>query len=107
MSLLALTDTNFTEICARTSVLIVDCHATWCAPCRSLKPVLEKLAKEFSATVTIATLDVAAEPVTANAFNVRSVPTLLAFKRGTLQETRTTQLTAAALQHWLRELTAQ
>lgn len=104
MSLSAITDANFAELSAKSLLLIVDCHAQWCAPCRTLKPIMEQLGEALKGTATVAMLDVEAAPVTANAHNVRAVPTLLAFKKGKLVGTKNAQLTRAGIEQWVASL---
>ncbi len=56
---------------------IVDFYATWCGPCKALSPVLENLAEEYDGKVYIYKVDVDKERELAQAFGIRSIPTLL------------------------------
>jgi len=62
--------------------VLVDFWAGWCAPCRSLAPVLEQIAESFSGRLLIAKVDTDAEPELAARFGVRSLPTLVLFADG-------------------------
>ncbi|MGH2673298.1 MAG: thioredoxin [Actinomycetota bacterium] len=62
--------------------VVVDLWATWCAPCRTLGPILEKAAEERGGEFLLAKLDVDANPYTAGQFGVQSIPTVVAFKDG-------------------------
>ena len=59
-----------------------DFWATWCGPCKMIAPVLEELATEKAGELTVAKLDVDANPGTARDFQVVSIPTLILFKNG-------------------------
>ncbi len=77
------TDQNFeTTVGASQQPVLVDFWATWCAPCKMLKPVVEELATEYKGRVTLAELDVDANPNTASKFGVLSIPTLILFRGG-------------------------
>lgn len=56
---------------------IVDFYASWCGPCKTLAPVLDDVASEYDDRIDVYKIDVDKEPELANAFKVRSVPTLL------------------------------
>lgn len=60
-----------------TKPAIVDFYATWCGPCKALGPVLEELAGEYGDRLVIYKVDVDQERELAEAFGIRSVPTLL------------------------------
>ncbi len=78
-----LTDQSFeTTVTAADKPVLVDFWATWCAPCKMLKPVLEELATEYEGRVTMAELDVDANPTTASKFGVLSIPTMILFRQG-------------------------
>jgi putative thioredoxin len=62
--------------------VVVDLWAEWCGPCKSLGPILEKVAGERGGQFLLAKLDVDTNPSTAQAFGVQSIPTVVAFKDG-------------------------
>ena len=78
-----ITDANFQEMIAKYPLLIVDCWAEWCGPCRMIAPVIEELAKEYTGKVTFGKLDVDHNDV-AGKFRVSAIPTLLVLKDGEL-----------------------
>ena len=61
---------------------MVDFTAAWCAPCRILAPILEGIASDFAPELSVVALDVDENPATAARFGVRSMPTLLFFRKG-------------------------
>ena len=62
--------------------VLIDFWATWCEPCKTLGPVLEKLAGEYNGAFQLAKVDVDKEPQLAAAFQIRSVPTVILLKGG-------------------------
>jgi thioredoxin len=56
---------------------IVDFYATWCGPCKMIAPILEELAKEYNGQIYIYKVDTGEEQDLANAFGIRSIPSLL------------------------------
>ncbi len=82
-----LTDANFDSMVASADTALVDCWAPWCGPCRMIGPVIEDLAKEFAGKALIGKLNVDENPMIAQRYQVRSIPTLLFFKNGNLSDT--------------------
>jgi thioredoxin 1 len=79
----AVTDDSFADdVLSSSTPVLVDFWATWCGPCRMVAPVLEEIAGEKVGQLTIAKLDVDANPATARDFQVVSIPTLILFKDG-------------------------
>ena len=64
--------------------VLVDFWATWCGPCKTLGPILEKLASEYGGAFRLAKIDVDKEQQLAAAFQIRSVPTVMLVKGGQL-----------------------
>jgi thioredoxin len=62
--------------------VVVDLWASWCGPCKTLGPMLERVAEQRGGQFLLAKLDVDANPYTASQFGVQSIPTVIAFKDG-------------------------
>jgi thioredoxin 1 len=77
------TDKTFAEeVLQSTTPVLVDFWADWCGPCHVIAPIVEALAREYDGQLTVMKLDVDANPRTASAYRVQSIPTLLVFKDG-------------------------
>jgi len=83
MALPDITDATYQEETSMGMVLI-DCWAEWCGPCRMVAPVLEDLSKELTGKVSIKKLNVDDNQKTAQALGIQSIPTLLLYKDGKL-----------------------
>ncbi len=82
----AITETFETEVLQKSlqTPVLVDFWAPWCEPCKTLGPLLEKLAAEYNGAFQLAKVDVDKEQQIAAAFQIRSVPTVFLVKGGQL-----------------------
>lgn len=75
------TDSNFQEeVLKSDKPVLVDFWATWCGPCKMVKPVVEKLAGEYDGKVKVVEVDVDQNPQLSGQFGIMSIPTLMFFK---------------------------
>ena len=87
-----LTDQNFqTTVLESPQPVLVACWAEWCGPWHLLAPEIAALAEAFRGQVTVATLDVEAQPLTPERYGIETIPALLFFKNGQVVD----QLTGA------------
>ncbi len=83
MPTIKVTDASFErDVLASEIPVLVDFWATWCGPCKAVAPVLEELADEYAGKLTIAKLDVDANPAISGALRIQSIPTMILFDRG-------------------------
>ncbi|OXM51524.1 thioredoxin [Amycolatopsis alba] len=77
------TDKTFVDdVLTSDKPVLVDFWATWCGPCKMVAPVLEEIAAENGEKLTVAKLDIDANPNTARDYQVMSIPTLILFQGG-------------------------
>lgn len=79
------TDAEFeSRIINHNGVALVDFWAPWCGPCRSIAPLIEKIGQEFHGDVLVSKVNVDENPQISAQLGIRSIPTLMIFKRGEL-----------------------
>ena len=84
---LEFTDANFQKEVLESDVpVLVDFWAEWCAPCLMLEPIIEEISREYKDKIKVGKLDVDKNPNTAVKFGIRSIPSLLFFKNGKVEE---------------------
>lgn len=77
------TDQSFqAEVLSYPGLVLLDCWAAWCGPCKMVSPIVDQLAREFSGQAKVAKLNIDQNPMTASRYHILSVPTLLFFKNG-------------------------
>lgn len=79
---IVVTDATFKETITRHPVVVVDCWADWCQPCKMIAPAVEELAKELQGKVVFGKLDVDNNSAVPSEYGIMSIPTLLIFKSG-------------------------
>nr|WP_321497360.1 thioredoxin [uncultured Methanolobus sp.] len=77
-----ISDASFNEFVSKYPLVLVDCWAPWCGPCRMLSPVLDELAVEMQGKVVFGKLNVDEQKMTAIKFGITSIPAMLIFKNG-------------------------
>lgn len=80
-------ETEFDSLLASESLLVVDCTATWCGPCKLISPLIDRLAEEYSDRAKVFKLDLDANKTLAKRFGIKSIPAVMFFKQGNLEET--------------------
>ncbi len=81
------TDSNFEqEVLKSDQPVLVDFWAEWCGPCRMIAPAVEQIASEYAGRARVGKLDVDKNMGVASRYQIRSIPTLLIFKNGQIQE---------------------
>jgi thioredoxin len=70
------------EVLQSQTPVLVDYWAEWCGPCKMIAPVLEDVAKTYAGRLTVAKLDIDANPDATAKFGIRGIPTLILFKGG-------------------------
>ena len=79
----ALTQNSFHKVLGGSDIpIVVDFWAPWCGPCRMMAPAFEQAARELEPEVRLARVDTEAEPGLGSEFAIRSIPTMVLFRRG-------------------------
>jgi thioredoxin 1 len=80
-------ETEFDALLATGAVIVVDCTATWCGPCKLVAPLIDKLADDYEDRAKIFKLDIDVNKPIAKRFGLRSIPAVMFFNKGELVET--------------------
>jgi thioredoxin 1 len=75
-------DASFNDFIKRYNVVLVDCWAPWCGPCRMVAPIIDALAQEMKGRMAFGKLNTDMNPRTSMRFQIEAIPTMLVFKEG-------------------------
>ena len=105
MATFTLSKENFEETVTREGIVLVDCWAPWCGPCRMFGPVFESASEKHPGHV-FGKLNTEDEPEMAAFLEVRSIPTLMVFRDGILLFRQAGALPEAALDEIISQVEA-
>jgi thioredoxin 2 len=99
-----LAENSFDVAVTRTELpVVVDFWAQWCGPCHAMAPNFERVAAELTPRARFAKLDTEAAPGVAGRFGIRSIPTLILFKKGAEAARVSGAMDARSLRAWVEQ----
>lgn len=101
-TIVKLTEENFDRIGSSSKLMLVDFWASWCGPCTSMEPVMERLASKYSDRVVFGKVNVDEEINISSRYQVFSIPTFMLFKGGQPLEATIGAVPEASLERMIR-----
>jgi thioredoxin 1 len=104
MATVEITDESFeNDVLKSPKPVLVDFWAEWCGPCKLVAPTLEQIAKELSAGLIVAKMNVEESPTTPSRYGVRGIPTMMLFQDGQMTSMKVGAMPKQKILDWLAE----
>ena len=103
MAFINSTDDSFDKDVLQSQLAVIQFSASWCGPCKILKPLMEELSNEMSDKMKFFYHDIDSEPNTPTRYGVRGVPTVMIFKNGELKSQKVGSVPKSVLKTWLQD----
>ncbi len=108
MSTVKVTDQSFEQdVLKADKPVLVDFWAEWCGPCKQIAPALDQIAEELADVVTVAKVDIEANPSTPSRYGVRGIPTMMLFRGGQMASMKVGAMPKQKILDWLQEAGVQ
>ena len=96
--ILHISDASFEQDVLKSATpVLVDYWAEWCGPCKSIAPILDEIAAEYSGRLVVAKINIDDNADTPAKYGVRGIPTLMLFKNGNIEATKVGALSKSQL----------